>query len=399
MSANKPPFDGEWVRLKGRVEYVRGVTYKAAVDLHEELDRGSYILLRANNIQDGRLSFDDVQYVDKSKVKPKQLLRKGDILICASSGSRSLVGKAALVENDVPITFGAFCCVLRPKTGESEYLGHYFQSRQYRKAIERACSGSNINNLKAASFESLIVPLYSKTDMLSVVGVLDALVAQKRGTESQLELLDTLVKSRFVEMFGGMKYESVPMGHLVAEIVAGTNVGGKQRSLLKGEYGVLKISAVTRGVFDASQYKVVEDVSSIKMVHPRKGDLLFSRANTSEMVGATAIVDKDCACLFLPDKLWRIDPTDEVNTVFLKALLSSSRMRREISNASTGSSGSMQNISMTKFRSLPAFLPPLALQQEFASFVAEVDKSRFIVQRKVEKLQTLYDSLAQEYFG
>ena len=64
MPANKPPFDGEWVRLKGRVEYVRGVTYKAAVDLHEELDRGSYILLRANNIQDGRLSFDDVQYVD-----------------------------------------------------------------------------------------------------------------------------------------------------------------------------------------------------------------------------------------------------------------------------------------------------------------------------------------------
>lgn len=67
MPANKPPFDGEWVRLKGRVEYVRGVTYKAAVDLHEELDRGSYILLRANNIQDGRLSFDDVQYVDKSR--------------------------------------------------------------------------------------------------------------------------------------------------------------------------------------------------------------------------------------------------------------------------------------------------------------------------------------------
>ena len=78
MPANKPPFDGEWVRLKGRVEYVRGVTYKAAVDLHEELDRGSYILLRANNIQDGRLSFDDVQYVDKSKVKPKRaLLAKG----------------------------------------------------------------------------------------------------------------------------------------------------------------------------------------------------------------------------------------------------------------------------------------------------------------------------------
>ena len=253
--------------------------------------------------------------------------------------------------------------------------------------------------LTADGLREMEILLPSADGQIRVVNTLDEVRSLIEGASGQIAMLDTLVKSRFVEMFGGMKYESVPMGHLVAEIVAGTNVGGKQRPLLKGEYGVLKISAVTKGVFDASQYKVVEDVSSIKMVHPRKGDLLFSRANTSEMVGATAIVDKDCACLFLPDKLWRIDPTDEVNTVFLKALLSSSRMRREISNASTGSSGSMQNISMTKFRSLPAFLPPLALQQEFASFVAEVDKSRFIVQQKIEKLQTLYDSLAQEYFG
>ena len=231
--------------------------------------------------------------------------------------------------------------------------------------------------LTADGLREMEILLPSADGQIRVVNTLDEVRSLIEGANGQIAMLDTFVKSRFVEMFGGMKYESVPMGHLVAEIVAGTNVGGKQRPLLKGEYGVLKISAVTKGVFDASQYKVVEDVSSIKMVHPRKGDLLFSRANTSEMVGATAIVDKDCACLFLPDKLWRIDPTDEVNTVFLKALLSSSRMRREISNASTGSSGSMQNISMTKFRSLPAFLPPLALQQEFASFVAEVDKSRF----------------------
>ena len=231
--------------------------------------------------------------------------------------------------------------------------------------------------LTADGLREMEILLPSADGQIRVVNTLDEVRSLIEGASGQIAMLDTLVKSRFVEMFGGMKYESVPMGHLVAEIVAGTNVGGKQRPLLKGEYGVLKISAVTKGVFDASQYKVVEDVSSIKMVHPRKGDLLFSRANTREMVGATAIVDKDCACLFLPDKLWRIDPTDEVNTVFLKALLSSSRMRREISNASTGSSGSMQNISMTKFRSLPAFLPPLALQQEFAAFVAEVDKSRF----------------------
>ena len=168
------------------------------------------------------------------------------------------------------------------------------------------------------------------------------------------------------------------MDDLVADIVSGTNVSGQQRPLEDSEYGVLRISAVTRGVFDSSEYKAVTDVTGINMIHPHKGDLLFSRANTSEMVGATAIVDNDYDRLFLPDKLWRLDPANKVETVFLKALLSSPAIRAEMSKVSTGSSGSMQNISMAKFRKLPAFLPPLALQQEFADFVATVDKSRFV---------------------
>ena len=405
MSANKPPFDGEWLKLKGRVEYVRGVTYKAAVDLHEELDRGSYILLRANNIQDGRLSFDDVQYVDKSKVKPKQLLRKGDILICASSGSKSLVGKAALVENDMPITFGAFCCALRPKTGESEYLGHYFQSRQYRKAIERACSGSNINNLKAASFESLIVPLYSKTDMLSVVGVLDALVAQKRETESQLELLDTLVKSRFVEMFGDAetieaKWDVCALRDCVESLESGKSPSCQNMPRKGLEPGVLKLSALSSGRFLPEENKAMLPGGAIapdKGV--RRGDILIARKNTPELVGSCVLVRDDVENLMFPDIVFRMHPNGSVEGEYLSALLSGPSYSGKVKSLAHGSNKSMSNIPKADLAQLRIPLPSLPLQQEFASFVAEVDKSRFIVQQKIEKLQTLYDSLAQEYFG
>ena len=349
MSANKPPFDGEWVRLnqlcmKGR----------SALRQKDLIDGGPYAVYGASGIIGSMSTFQNgARYV----AVVKDGAGVGRVNLC--SARTSVLGTMqALIPTEMVLP---------------EYLLHLIRAMR----LGDGFSGSTIPHIYFKDYGQRLVRYVSMADQERIVGTLGSIEDQIDILHQQNERLDTLVKSRFVEMFGGMKYESVPMGHLVAEIVAGTNVGGKQRPLLKGEYGVLKISAVTRGVFDASQYKVVEDVSSIKMVHPRKGDLLFSRANTSEMVGATAIVDKDCACLFLPDKLWRIDPTDEVNTVFLKALLSSSRMRREISNASTGSSGSMQNISMTKFRSLPAFLPPLALQQEFASFVAEVDKSRF----------------------
>ena len=394
MPANKPPFDGEWVKVSEVFNLQMGKT--PSRKKMEYWNTGEYDWVSIKDLGSyGR-------FVGRTKETISELgrIESGIKQVPANTLLMSFklsLGKTSITTRPI-YTNEAIMAFLDKGTFQFDlgYMWHQFRTKDWATGTNMAVMGETLNK---KTLGSALIRLPDLRTQRLVASYLDVIQSQLEIAGKKLECLDTLVKSRFVEMFGGMKYESVPMGHLVAEIVAGTNVGGKQRPLLKGEYGVLKISAVTKGVFDASQYKVVEDVSSIKMVHPRKGDLLFSRANTSEMVGATAIVDKDCACLFLPDKLWRIDPTDEVNTVFLKALLSSSRMRREISNASTGSSGSMQNISMTKFRSLPAFLPPLALQQEFASFVAEVDKSRFIVQQKIEKLQTLYDSLAQEYFG
>lgn len=141
---------------------------------------------------------------------------------------------------------------------------------------------------------------------------------------------------------------------------------------------MLKISSVARGTFDATEYKVAVNPSAVKkIVHPKKGDLLFSRANTQEMVGATAIVDADYEQLILPDKLWRLDCGDRIIVPYLKAYLSIADTRRELSKMATGTSGSMFNISMQKLKSLPIPVPFLALQQEFADFVARVDKSRF----------------------
>lgn len=134
----------EQILMSNLAEQIRGVSYKPG-DLHDSLDENSVALLRANNIGDGLINFDDIVYVDKRKVSAGQYLRKGDILICASSGSKNLVGKAAQVQFDGEYTFGAFCKVVRPTRISADFLGMYFQSPTYRNLISNLAQGANIN--------------------------------------------------------------------------------------------------------------------------------------------------------------------------------------------------------------------------------------------------------------
>lgn len=149
----------ERTRLGDHISQIRGVSYKPA-DLRPSLSEESVLLLRANNIGAGRINHDEVQYVAKKKVSTVQLIRAGDILMCASSGSLEHVGKAAIclpsIEGE---TFGAFCKLIRPK-GDllPEYIATYFETDEYREIIMQLACGSNINNLKTEHIDELQIP-------------------------------------------------------------------------------------------------------------------------------------------------------------------------------------------------------------------------------------------------
>ena len=126
---------------------------------------------------------------------------------------------------------------------------------------------------------------------------------------------------------------------------------------------------------------------------------MFSRANTREMVGATAIIYNDYPELILPDKLWKLKFIDIVNVVYMKHVLSCNHIRSQFSLISNGTSGSMYNVSMSKFKEIDIPLPPIDLQNKFADFVHQTEKSKLEVQKSLEELETLKKSLMQQYFG
>ena len=160
-------------KLKEICTQIRGVSYKPS-DVRDEFS--GIPILRANNIQDTGIVFDELVYVDFSKVHSEQYLLTDDIVICASSGSKNLVGKAASYKSDLSASFGAFCKVVRINNSDDlckAYIQQYFQSKIYRNAISESSAGANINNIKTEDIEALEIPLPSKEEQIKIAAHLD----------------------------------------------------------------------------------------------------------------------------------------------------------------------------------------------------------------------------------
>lgn len=150
-------------KLKSHIEVIRGVSYKPT-DVRNEVNGSSAVILRSNNIDNGEINLDDLVYVDKSRVSITQIILRGDIIMCGSNGSKSLVGKAAMIDNTPKhmISFGAFCLCIRCKeTINPMYLSTFFQTSIYRDIIEELGSGSNILNIKPEHIYNIEIPIPS----------------------------------------------------------------------------------------------------------------------------------------------------------------------------------------------------------------------------------------------
>lgn len=140
-------------------ELHRGISYKKE-ESSASRRPGLVPILRANNISNNSLNFDDLVFVPKSHVQDFQFIKRGDLVFCMSSGSKGLVGKCARAESDVEASYGAFCAMFRLKPHlSSEFLSYFFQTSTYRKRIGQISKGTNINNLKREHILELQVPI------------------------------------------------------------------------------------------------------------------------------------------------------------------------------------------------------------------------------------------------
>jgi type I restriction enzyme S subunit len=175
-------------------QFVRGVTYTKS-DAAEQTANGLLPIVRANNIQARRFEFNDLVYVPANLVSAEQVLKVGDVVVATSSGSISVVGKAAQVRKEQPMSFGAFCGVLRPSPViHARYFGHFFSSKAYRDAVSDMARGVNINNLKRDHFQAIRIPLAPLAEQKRIVDKLDTVLTRVDAVDARLARVAPLLK-------------------------------------------------------------------------------------------------------------------------------------------------------------------------------------------------------------
>ena len=196
-------------------------------------------------------------------------------------------------------------------------------------------------------------------------------------------------------MFRDIK-DACNVGHYIQSLIAGKSLAGESEC----ENKVLKTGAASFDYFDATQVKNLPLDYEPQTEHlVNKGDIIISRMNTAELTGAAAYVWDVPQKVYLPDRLWKAKLRDDCNPIFVWQMLIQPSTKEQIRRECSGTSGSMKNISKPGMLAITVKKVPVKMQNEFASFVNQVGKSKFAVQKALDEAQVLFDSLMQQYFG
>jgi len=289
-----------------------------------------------------------------------------------------------------------------------EWVFAFVSQPAFRAAAQESFTGTAGQQRVPADFvKNSAIPLPPLPEQHRLVRLLDEADALRRLRARADERMADFIPALFHEMFGDPArnekgWEIVSVSEFVEAFQAGRSILTSGTDDTQSKYGVLKVSAVTWKNYNPAESKPVPPNYVPQPSHfVKQGDLLFSRANTVELVGATSYVFETPPNMLIPDKLcrfvWR-DPV-RVEPLFVWCLFLHPSIRFKMGNRATGTGGSMKNISMPKVLSMNVPLPPLSLQHEFAARVMEARALEEKQAQSKARLEALFESMLARAFS
>ena len=285
-----------------------------------------------------------------------------------------------------------------------EYLYYLLRAKDWSKGTNKAVMGATLNK---ATLSTIKIQLHEYDNQLEIVNMLNRVSSSIDFRKQQLTKLDELIKARFVEMFGDLmenpkQFPCVLLGSIMT-VMPQNGLYKPQSAYVQDKFGtpILRIDGFYNGKvtdfnnlkrlcctdFEKERYLLVEN------------DIVINRVKSIEYLGKCARISGLQEDTVFESNMMRFHLDDsKVNSTYITTVLCSQYIYRQILTRAK-KAVNQASINQGDVQSLNVVVPPLSLQNQFADFVAEVDKSKVEVQKALDQTQLLFDSLMQQYFG
>ena len=281
-----------------------------------------------------------------------------------------------------------------------EYLYWLFNSKKFNQDKDKNSKGAT---QKAINLEGLgkimikeIPSLDKQKEIINKINSCNEIIELKK---EQLDELEKLIKSQFVEMFGDPEKNEKNWGvGLIRDLISDIKYGTSRPAVENGRYKYLRMNNITyEGKLDLTDIKYIDvPENEIEKCVAKRGDILFNRTNSRDLVGKTCVYNND-ESMIIAGFVIRARVNKKANPYFISEYMNTKYMKNKLKSMCKNACG-QSNINSNEFQNIRIYIPPIELQNQFAYFVEHIDKLEFELKKSLEETQNLFDSLMAEYF-
>ncbi|MST81750.1 restriction endonuclease subunit S [Bilifractor porci] len=327
--------------------------------------------------------------IASNKVK----VRKNDVLLCKINPRINRVWIVA-DESAYPCIASSEWIVIRNSEYNPEFLAWYFRSPKFKQLMTSEVTGigGSLTRAQPKAVAEYPVPVIERQEQDVITEILNKIYNIIDARRREINILDDLIKARFVEMFGSYPenekgWETGTIRDLVTDVRYGSSRKAAEGN--QGKYRYLRMNNITySGELDLTDVKTIDiPDQELDKCAVRKGDLLFNRTNSKELVGKTCVYDRD-EQMVLAGFVIRVRLNDRALPEFVSAFLNTD-FSKAMLLAKCKTAVGQANINAQEFQNIGIYVPPIEFQKEFVSFKKQVNKSKVAAQIFIEEAEKI----------
>lgn len=356
---------------------------------------GDYKWATISDIKDSKYIHNTKEKITSEAISDNNmtLITKGTVIM----SFKLSIGKVAIVGESMYSNEAIMAFVPKFNNPLSDYIYYYIKGYKW-SGGNKAVKGITLNKKSLSKNIILIPPLQTQHQIVEELDCLTSIIDKQK---KQLEELDNLAQAIFYDMFGDpIKNEKGWELKKMKDISLSVNYGTSSPSSDNGKYKYLRMNNITtKGTIDLSSIKYI-DVSpeDLEKYVVRKGDILFNRTNSKDLVGKTALYTFEEE-MIIAGYIIRLRVIESiVLPIFLSSYMNMPYIKKYFRGIAKGAVN-QSNINSKQLLSTPVYIPPLPLQQQFASKIEAIEKQKELIKKSIKETEDLFNSRMDYYFN